>query len=479
MENRVLDPEPVSSLDDYVAAGGGQGLEAAQRLGPAGVIDEVHASGLRGRGGAGFLTGVKWRTVAENSSPVVSATVVVNAAEGEPGTFKDRAIMRTNPYRALEGALIAASAVGADGIIVALKASFQQETARMRAAIDEVRSHGWADGIDIFVVEGPGHYLYGEETALLEVIAGRNPFPRIAPPFRHGVDESGMETKSAAGETMATSESESPVPPTLVNNLETISNVPAILAQGADWFRSLGTDQSPGTVVCTVSGQTRRHGVGEFPLGTPLSEVIATVGGGPLPERRLVAAMSGVASPLVPEALFDTPLTYEAMEEIGSGLGAAGFIVFDDSNDLVAVAEGVSRFLAVESCGQCTPCKQDGLSLSELLGRVRGGELDGTEVDAIRDLVSTVAEEARCFLAHQHQRVVGSVLSLLPDDFGTDRARKTPAAERELIAPIADIQDGVATLDEKQSRKQPDWTFNDVYSGQSPADRVNQTAEQL
>ena len=479
MEHRVLDLEPVQSLDDYTDRGGGQGLDAARRLGPAGVIDEVEASGLRGRGGAGFPTGVKWRTVFENRSPVLPATVVVNAAEGEPGTFKDRAIMRANPYRVLEGALIAASTVEANGLVIALKASFKREIARMRAAIDELRAAGWVDGLEIFVVEGPSHYLYGEETALLEVIAGRNPFPRIAPPFRHGVDESGLETKSAASETMSAPDAESVVPPTLINNVETISNVPGITAQGAHWFRSVGTDQSPGTIVCTVIGATRRHGVGEFPLGTPLAEVIEVVGGGTEPGRRIVAVMSGVASPLVPAALLDTPASYEALEEIGSGRGSAGFIVFDDSNDLVAVAEGVSRFLAVESCGQCTPCKQDGLALAGLLEQVRVGHVDGAEVDAIRDRVATVADEARCFLAHQHQRVVGSVLRLLPDDLGRGTAGDREAAEPVLIAPIADIDGEVATLDEQQARKQPDWTYDEEYSGQSPADRVSQTAELL
>ena len=190
-ENRVLDAAPVETLEDYVKAGGGKALGLARKAGPEGVIGAVERSGLRGRGGAGFPTGTKWRTVSESRSASQPATVVVNAAEGEPGSFKDRAILRRNPYKVLEGALVAADAVGADAVIVAMKASFTRELARMREAIDEVKAAGWADGVELMVVEGPSHYLYGEETALLEVIAGRNPFPRIAPPFRHGVDESG------------------------------------------------------------------------------------------------------------------------------------------------------------------------------------------------------------------------------------------------------------------------------------------------
>ena len=472
-EPRVLDPEPVDSLDEYQRRGGGRGLEIARKNGAAAVIDAVEASGLRGRGGAGFPTGVKWRTVLENRSEVVPATVVVNAAEGEPGTFKDRAILRRNPYRMLEGALIAAGAVGADGVIVGVKASFGRELERINAALAEVKAAGWADGVDLFVVEGPSHYLYGEETALLEVVAGRNPFPRIAPPFRHGVDEMGEDNKSAADQSMA-GQGNSPAPPTLVNNVETISNVPAIVAEGADWFRSVGTQKSPGTVVCTVTGRTRRHGVGEVALGTPLSEVIEIVGGGPVEGGRVVAVMSGVANPLVPASQLGTPVSYEGMDEIGSGLGSCGFIVFDETTDLVAVAYGVSRFLAVESCGQCTPCKQDGLAISDLLDRMRRSEAAGDDLAALADRVSTVADEARCYLAQQHQRVVDSVLRLFPDQVRAHADGRAAAVEPELIAPIVDIDGDLAVLDETQAGKQPDWTRDEEYSGQSPADKVEQ-----
>jgi len=473
LEPRVLDPEPVETLDDYRRRGGGRGLEAAAKTGPEAVIEALEASGLRGRGGAGFPTGVKWRTVWENRSPVLPATVVVNAAEGEPGTFKDRAILRRNPYRMLEGALIAAGVAGADGVVIGIKATFRRELARIHAALDEVRAAGWSDGVDLFVVEGPSHYLYGEETALLEVIAGRNPFPRIAPPFRHGVDQVGEDNKSAADQSMA-GPGATPVPPTLVNNVETLSNVPAILTEGADWFRSLGTENSPGTVVCTVTGRSRRHGVGEVALGTPLSEVIDAVGGGPVPGGRVVAVLSGVANPLVPASRLRTPVSYEGMDEIGSGLGSCGFIVFDETTDLVAVAHGVSRFLAVESCGQCTPCKQDGLAISDLLDRMRRSEADENDLAALADRVATVADEARCYLAQQHQRVVASVLELFPDDVRAHATAQAPSAGPELIAPIVDLEDELAVLDEGQADKQPDWTHDAVYSGQSPADRVEQ-----
>lgn len=473
---RVLDENPVQSLTAYLEAGGGRGLEAARRLGPAATIDEVDASGLRGRGGAGFPTGRKWRTVADNRSDELPSTVVVNASEGEPGSFKDRALLRRNPYRVLEGALIAAGALGADAVIFALKASFHPELGRLRTAIDEIRAAGWTDTVEIAVVEGPSEYLYGEETALLEVVNGRAPFPRLAPPYRQGSDVIGEDPTSVADIDMAAPGGASPVPPTLVNNVETLANVPLILAGGPQAYRSLGTDASPGTIVCTVTGRTQRHGVGEFPMGTPLSEVIETLGGGPA-GRRVVAVLSGVAHPLLPASKLDVPVTYEDMDAAGAGLGAAGFIVFDDTVDLVAVAHGASRFLAVESCGQCVPCKQDGLAIVEVLDRFRASEATDDDVDVLASHVTTVADEARCYLATQHQRVIGSLLELFPDELrahlGGDRR---PAAGVELIAPILDFDGDRAVLAEAHLEKQPDWTYDETYSGQSPADRIDQRA---
>ncbi len=472
VESRVLTPEPVATLGDYLRQGGGRGLDAARRLGPTGVIEDLEAAGLRGRGGAGFPTGRKWRTVAENLSPAMPATIVVNAAEGEPGTFKDRAIVRANPYQVLEGALAAAVTLGSDGVILALKATFHREIALVRAAMDEVRAAGWAEGVDLFVVEGPSEYLFGEETAMLEVIAGRPPFPRVAPPFRHGVDETGTAVASAASNVEMAGPEAQLMPPALVNNAETFANVAAILAEGADWFRAVGTDQSTGTIVCTVTGHTRRHGVAEFPMGTPLGEVIDTIGGGTAPGHELMAVMSGVATPLLPASALDTPVSYEGMEAAGSGLGTGGFIVFDDTTDPAAVAQGVSHFLAVESCGQCTPCKQDGLALSQLLDGLRRSESDREALAAIEDRVSTVSERARCYLAHQHQRVVESILRLFPDELAAHVDGRRGAGRPELIVPILDLADGHAVLDEHYARKQPDWTFDDTYSGQSPADRT-------
>jgi NADH-quinone oxidoreductase subunit F len=472
--SRVLDPEPLPSLRQYVDRGGGQALETARRLGSAAIIDDVEASGLRGRGGGGFPTGRKWRTVAANASAQFPATVVVNAAEGEPGSFKDREILRRNPYRVLEGAVIAAHAVGADRVVVALKASFGDETRRVREAADEIAGTGWSEGIAVETLEGPSEYLYGEETALLEVFEGRAPFPRLAAPYRHGADELGDGATSPAGVQMASPRDDTVAPPTLVNNTETIANVPGILVHGPEWFRSIGTPESPGTVVCTVTGATARSAVGEVRMGTPLRAVVDDLGGGAVLGRRLVAAMSGVANPVLPEAKFDTPLSYEAMVAAGTGLGAAGFILFDDADDLVAVAAGVSRFLAVESCGQCTPCKQDGREISDILARLGRNEPDTDDADRLRACLGTVVEGARCYLATQHQRVVTSILELVPESFAAHDTGLADPVEPVLIAPIVDLTDGAVELDERQAAKQPDWSFDVIDSGRSPADRIDQ-----
>jgi len=478
--HRVLYPHPIADLDEYLARGGGEGLEAARKVDPATLIAEVLASGLRGRGGAGFPTGVKWQTVAENRSEALRTTVVVNGAEGEPGTFKDRTILRNDPYQVIEGAVIAALAVGADQVIFGLKESFGEEVGRVGRAVEEIVAAGWAQDVDLQIFEGPDEYLYGEETALLETIDGRYPFPRIAPPFRRGVREvtAGPDASAESGLSgqveMAGPDGGTDPPPTLVDNVETLANVARIIARGAAWFRTEGTEKSPGTIVCTVTGSTQRHGVGEVQMGTPLREVIETIGGGPRPGRQIKAVLPGVAQGLIPGALLDTPVTYEDLAAIGSGLGSGGFIVFDDSDDLAAVAAGVSRFLAVESCGQCTPCKQDGLQLSGLMDKICRSEAVEADLDVVRTRVSTVADGARCYLATQHQNVLASVLEQFPDDVQAHLGGGAAPVEPALIAELVDIVEDSALWDERHRQKQPDWTYDAEYSGQAPADRLGE-----
>jgi NADH:ubiquinone oxidoreductase subunit F (NADH-binding) len=479
--HRVLSPHPIADLDEYLERGGGRGIEAARTQEPLALIAEVEASGLRGRGGAGFPTGRKWRTVLENRSSTEPTSVVVNGAEGEPGTFKDRTILRNDPYQVIEGALIAAKAVRADLIVFGLKESFETQLARLRQAISEIQDIGWANGIKMIVFEGPHEYLYGEETALLETIDGRYPFPRIAPPFRRGVREvvehdDDVDTRSglSAHVDMAGPGGETEAPPTLVDNVETLANVPRIIARGASWFRTEGTDASPGTMVCTVTGATARAGVGEFIMGTPLREVIEEIGGGARLGHRIKAVLPGVSNGLIPADRLDTPVCYEAMAEIGSGLGSAGFIVLDEDDDLVAVAAGASRFLAVESCGQCVPCKRDGLALADVLDRLCRSDASQVDLRLTRNLVATVGDRARCALAGQQQAVVGSVLDLFPAEVAAHVSGDAPGVERYLVAELLDIEGDEPVWDERHREKQPDWSYDEVYSGQFPADRFDE-----
>jgi NADH-quinone oxidoreductase subunit F len=475
--HRVLPMGRHRSLDDYVAAGGGAGRRVALDTEAVRLIDIVHQSGLRGRGGAGFPTGTKWSTVAALASDELPTTVVVNGAEGEPGTFKDRAILRANPYSVLEGALIAARAVGAPTAVIALKSTFTRETERVAEAIAEMEAAEWVDRGVLSVFQGPREYLYGEETALLEAVAGRPPFPRIAPPWRRGAtdvvvdaDDAMSESGLAAPVLMAGA---TEAPPALVNNVETIANVPAIVANGADWFRTLGTEQSPGTIVCTVSGSTKRAGVAEIPMGTPVRVAIETIGGGLDVGRRVTAVLMGVANAVLTGDQLDTPMSYEAMHDAGSGLGSAGMIVLADDVDLLAAAAGVSRFLAVESCGQCTPCKQGGLALAAHLTEMCAGNAEPDDAATVSDLLATVADGARCALAGQQQSAAGSLVAL-----AQQRPRPEPAdidAEPPgplLVAELLDIDDGKAVYDEEFLRKQPDWTYDEIDSGQSPVDRL-------
>lgn len=441
------------------------------------LIDRLTASGLRGRGGAGFPTGAKWRTVRDNSSSVAPTTVVVNGAEGEPGTFKDRTILRCNPYHVLEGALIAALAVDANLVVVALKGRFTTEVDRVRTAITELEAAGWCDAVAIIVFEGPDEYLYGEETALLEAIEDRKPFPRIAPPYRRGVSgaragQDGVDTASglSADVVMAGAEG-SEAPPALIDNIETLANVPRIIDRGPEWFRTEGTDGSPGTIVCTVTGRVQHPGVAELLMGTTLRDAIDEVGGGPLPGHHVVAAMPGVSSAMIGSDDLDTPLTYEAMAAIGSGLGSAGFVVLDETSDPVALVAGVARFLAIESCGQCSPCKQDGLALADLLENVSRSKATDRDIQLIAKKVATVADGARCSLARQQQTIIGGLLAQGRATLDAHVSGAMAGRQPEPVAELTDIDDGSVTIDELHQLKQPDWSYTTPWSGETPVER--------
>jgi NADH:ubiquinone oxidoreductase subunit F (NADH-binding) len=452
----LLPEQPIESLAAYIATGGGAGLARARKMSPAEVVQELQRSNLRGRGGAGFPTGTKWSSVLRGDSGTHYA--VCNAAEGEPGTFKDRALMRANPYAVVEGLLIAGHTVAAESQYIATKSSYHREVDRLSGAVQEMIDAGWVDR-QVNIVTGPDEYLYGEEKALLEVIEGKEPLPRWLPPFLHGLFASaqmGWESRVTDA-----SPQEEAANPTLVNNVETLANVAFILGRGADWFRALGSAQSSGTVCCTVVGDVARPGVVEVEFGTPLRDVIDRCGGtdGGRPVR---AVFSGVSNTVITADQLDTPISYEGFEAIGSGLGSAGFIVYDDRTCMVEVAAMLSRFLSVESCGQCPPCKLGTGAITEALARIVAGTGTDRDLSVISERLRVVTDGNRCFLPVEEQRLVSSIITTFQDDFVSHFDLGRCPRPRQLPIPkIVDLSDGTVVYDERQARKRPDWTYAD------------------
>ena len=455
----LLPPVPVSSLADYQARGGGAGLKRARELGPEQTIQEVTLARLRGRGGAGFPTGTKWQSI--RSAPGDTKYMAVNAAEGEPGTFKDRSLMRANPYQLLEGVAIAALAVGAKEVFIGIKRTFTREIAVLETAMDEMRQAGMFES-PVSLVLGPDEYLFGEEKALLEVIEGNAPLPRQLPPYQYGLFATGLQLGWAAHEAEPAATPTRSVNPTLVNNVETLSNVPHILANGAEWFRGFGTDLSPGIIVCTVVGDVVRAGVAEVELGVSLGDAIERIGGGMPAGRSIKAVFSGISNPVLMPADLDTPLSYEAFASIGNGLGAGGFVVYDDRTCIVELAHAYSRFLYVESCGQCPACKLGTEAITERLADVQEGRGSELDVEIIGARLRNVTDANRCALPVEEQNVVSSLLTHFPEEFVDHLEGRGCQSVRELIVPkLVDLVDGVAVYDEHQKLKQPDWTYSD------------------
>jgi NADH-quinone oxidoreductase subunit F len=455
----LLDGPPVTSVDQFRQAGGGQAYAVAADVGAQTLIDEIGASGLRGRGGGGFPTGRKWAGIRDAGPGRRFA--VCNAAEGEPGTFKDRALLRHDPYRVVEGLAIAALAVDAEAAYIATKASYTREAEALALAIDEVAAVGLFGGLPITLVLGPDEYLFGEEKALLEVIEGNDPLPRLLPPYEHGLFATDIQTGWQAVDAPGGTGAGRGLPnPTLVNNVETLSHVPRILLDGGAWFRSMGTAESPGTTIATVVGDVRSPLTVEIEMGTTLSELIALAGGA-LPDRRLVAAFSGVANAVIPSARFDVPLSYEGMAAIGSGLGSAGFVLYDDSACMVEVARALSRFLYVESCGQCRSCKFGSGEITRSLDDLAAGTATEQEIEVIGARLRSVTDQVRCYLATEEQVLVSSILRDFPEEFALHlEGRCSVEQPRHISVPkIVDVSDGVATYDDRHDRKQPDWTY--------------------
>jgi len=431
----LLPSEPIETLAEYLDAGGGRGLEQALRLGELATIETVTSAGVRGRGGAGFPAGRKWLSVREGGAGL--RFVVANGAEGEPATFKDRMLMRRDPYRIVEGAAIAAFAVGAGTVYLATKRSYRPEVRALTRAALEMTGQGMLQELSVNIVEGPDDYLYGEEKALLEVVEGRDPLPRLLPPYELGLFATASAIGWEAGSRPVSVRDESN--PTVVNNVETLATAAHVLANGVDWFRSMGTAQSPGNVIVTVVGDVARPGVHEVEMGTPFSTVLEELCGGPLSGRRFKAAFSGVSNAVLRAEAFDVPLTYEDFAARGTGLGAAGFVVYDDTVNMALVAHELSRFLAVESCGQCPPCKQGSLAITADLAELNSGAADDEILGHIGRRLRNVTDANRCYLGTEEQVVVSSILREFPEDVA-DLLEGRPTSARTVRVPlVADI----------------------------------------
>ncbi|MCI0520358.1 MAG: NADH-quinone oxidoreductase subunit NuoF [Chloroflexi bacterium] len=396
----------VSTLTGYRQLGGFQAFhKAVTSMKPAEVTEVVKASGLRGRGGAGFPTGMKWSFMDQKSWPHY---VVANADESEPGTFKDREIMESNPFQFLEGVSLASYAVQANAAYVYLRGEFWQVAAHLDKCIAEMESAGllgenlFSSGyaLRIYTHLGAGAYICGEETALLESLEGKRGQPRLRPPFPPSF---GLYGK-----------------PTVVNNVETLANVPLIVGRGAEWYRTLGTEKSPGVKIFSLSGCVKRPGNYELPLGTTFRELIFTHGGG-IPDGGKVKAImpAGASSSLIiaTEQALDTPMDYESVPSVGASLGSASVIVVDDTVNIAWLINKTIHFFKHESCGKCTPCRDGNYWMLHLTERISAGHAGPDDVELLHSVASQIKGKCLCALGEFSIEAVLSGLERFPGDF--------------------------------------------------------------
>ena len=383
-----IDPE---SLEAALASGGYQQLRAVlQQNNPAAVIEAVRRSGLRGRGGAGYPTGLKWATVA--AMPGGEKRLVCNADEGDPGAFMDRTVMEGDPHRLLEGMAIAAFAVGAQRGYLYVRAEYPLAIERLRGAIAAAEQQHWlGSGIDGSNVDvhlelrvGAGAYVCGEETALIHSIEGGRGTPCARPPYPAERGVFGL--------------------PTLINNVETFANVPVLLQMGPDAYR-------PGTKVFSLTGQVRRSGVLEVPMGTPLRTIVETMGGGAPAGRAIKAVQTGGPSGgCVPAAQLDTPVDYDSLQALGTIMGSGGMVVLDDTTDMVDLAAYFMAFCREESCGKCVPCRSGTVQLELLLRKLLARQGCPADLDQLERLCHTVQQASLCGLGQNAPKPVLSTL---------------------------------------------------------------------
>ena len=391
----VVDPD---CIDDALAHGAYQQLQAVLAANdPSGVIDTIRRSGLRGRGGAGYPTGLKWATVA--AMPGEHKVVVCNADEGDPGAFMDRTLMEGDPHTLLEGMAIAAFAVGARQGYIYVRAEYPLAIERLRTAIAAAEAHNWLGtaisgsrfSFEIELRMGAGAYVCGEETALIHSIEGRRGVPRPRPPYpaEHGVF--GL--------------------PTLINNVETFGNVPAVLELGVEAYGG-------GTKVFSLTGHVQRSGVLEVPMGTPLRTIVETMGGGAPPGRQIKAVQTGGPSGgCVPASALDTPVDYDSLKALGTIMGSGGMVVLDDTTNMVDLAAFFIAFSREESCGKCIPCRSGTVQLELLLRKLLERRGSAADLSQLESLCHTVAEASLCGLGQSAPRPVLSTLHHFRGDY--------------------------------------------------------------
>jgi len=379
---------------------------AVTKMKPNEVTDVVKNSGLRGRGGAGFPTGMKWSFIDNKNWPHY---VVANADESEPGTFKDREIMEGNPFQFLEGLMLASYAVGANASYIYLRGEFWDIGASLDAQIAELEAEGYLGdklfGTDyslrLYTHLGAGAYICGEETALLESLEGKRGQPRNRPPFPPAV---GLYGK-----------------PTIINNVETFTNVPLILAKGADWYKTIGTADSPGVKIFSLSGRVQKPGNYELPLGTTFRELIYTHGGGVMDDRKVKAIMpAGASSSLImvdDEKVLDTPMDYATVRTLKADLGSASVIIIDDTVSLDWLVNKTVHFFKHESCGKCTPCREGTYWMSHLTERIHAGHGTTADVDLLLNVAKQIQGKCLCALGEFSTMAVVTSIERSRQDF--------------------------------------------------------------
>ncbi|MBT9517699.1 MAG: NADH-quinone oxidoreductase subunit NuoF [Methyloversatilis discipulorum] len=400
------------SLDDYIDHGGFVGLDNALAMSGADVVKEVTESGLRGRGGAAFPTGIKWNTVL--GAVADRKYVVCNADEGDSGTFSDRMIMEGDPYCLIEGMTIAGIAVGATQGYIYLRSEYPHAFATLKEAIHRARAAGWlgdnvrnsGKAFELEVRLGAGAYICGEETSLLESLEGKRGIVRFKPPL--------PALEGLFGK------------PTVINNVISLASVPTILAQGGAFYRDFGMGRSRGTLPFQLAGNIKRGGLVEKAFGVTMNELIHDFGGGTLSGRPVRAVqVGGPLGAYVPASQFDLPLDYEEYAKHGAMIGHGGIVVFDDTVDMAHMARYAMEFCAIESCGKCTPCRIGSTRGVEVIDRIVANEQRGRNIALLQSLCDTMLNGSLCALGGMAPYPVLSALNHFPEDFGVD---KTEAA---------------------------------------------------